>query len=58
MAAILCGAPLGGESERAFFAFFTRVSRKRTHDLLMILLMILIIIFWRAWVKTDRRPYR
>jgi len=25
---ILRGAPLGGESERAFFAFFTLVSRK------------------------------
>jgi len=29
-AAILRGAPLGGESERAFFAHFTLVSRNHT----------------------------
>jgi len=28
------------------------------HDLLMILITILIIIFWRAWERTDRWPYR
>jgi hypothetical protein len=28
------------------------------HDLLMILITILIVIFWRAWDKTDRWPYR
>ena len=28
------------------------------HDLLMILITILIIIFWRAWVRSDRWPYR
>jgi hypothetical protein len=27
------------------------------HDLLMILITILIIIFWRAWVRSDRWPY-
>lgn len=27
------------------------------HDLLMILIMALIIIFWRAWDKSDRWPY-
>ena len=27
------------------------------HDLLMILLTVLIIIFWRAWDRTDRWPY-
>ena len=28
------------------------------HDLLMIPIMALIIIFWRAWDKSDRWPYR
>ena len=28
------------------------------HDLLMILLTILIIIFWRAWDRAGRWPYR
>jgi hypothetical protein len=28
------------------------------HYLLMILITILIIIFWRAWERTDRWPYR
>ncbi len=28
------------------------------HDLLMILITILIIIFWRAWDRTDRWTYR
>jgi len=28
------------------------------HDLLMILITILIIIFWRAWDRADRWPYR
>ena len=28
------------------------------HDLLMILITILIIIFWRAWDRTDRWPFR
>ncbi|HEU0175145.1 MAG TPA: hypothetical protein VFV58_12870 [Blastocatellia bacterium] len=28
------------------------------HDLLMILITILIIIFWRAWERTGRWPYR
>ncbi|HEY9430937.1 MAG TPA: hypothetical protein VI260_05545 [Blastocatellia bacterium] len=28
------------------------------HDLLMILITVLIIIFWRAWERTDRWPYR
>jgi hypothetical protein len=28
------------------------------HDLLMILITILIIIFWRAWERTERWPYR
>jgi hypothetical protein len=27
------------------------------HDLLMVLIMALIIIFWRAWDKSDRWPY-
>ena len=27
------------------------------HDLLMILMTVLIIIFWRAWDRTDRWPY-
>ena len=28
------------------------------HDLLMILITILIIIFWRAWKRAGRWPYR
>src|SRR5262245_21053259 len=28
------------------------------HDLLMILITILIIIFWRAWSRANRWPYR
>jgi hypothetical protein len=28
------------------------------HDLLMILIMVLIIIFWRAWNKAGRWPFR
>ena len=28
------------------------------HNLLMILITILIIIFWRAWDSADRWPYR
>ncbi len=28
------------------------------HDLLMILITILVIIFWRAWSRTNRWPYR
>jgi hypothetical protein len=28
------------------------------HDLLMILIMILIIVFWRAWVRSNHWPYR
>jgi hypothetical protein len=28
------------------------------HDLLMILIMILIIVFWRAWNKGGRWPFR
>jgi len=28
------------------------------HDLLMILITILIVIFWRAWDRSDRWPYR
>ena len=28
------------------------------HDLLMILITILIIIFWRAWDRADHWPYR
>lgn len=28
------------------------------HDLLMILIMILIIVFWRAWNKAGRWPFR
>ena len=28
------------------------------HDLLMILITVLIIIFWRAWDSADRWPYR
>jgi hypothetical protein len=28
------------------------------HDPLMILIMTLIIIFWSAWNKSDRWPYR
>jgi hypothetical protein len=28
------------------------------HDLLMILITILINIFWRAWSRTNRWPYR
>jgi hypothetical protein len=28
------------------------------HDLLAILITILIIIFWRAWERADRWPYR
>ncbi len=28
------------------------------HDLLMILITILIIIFWRAWDRAGRWPYR
>lgn len=28
------------------------------HDLLMILITILINIFWRAWERTGRWPYR
>jgi len=28
------------------------------HDLLMILILLLILIFWRAWVRSDRWPYR
>jgi hypothetical protein len=28
------------------------------HDLLMILITILIIIFWRAWERAGRWPYR
>jgi hypothetical protein len=28
------------------------------HDLLMILITILIIIFWRAWERANRWPYR
>jgi hypothetical protein len=28
------------------------------HDLLMILIMILIVIFWRAWDRSNRWPYR
>ena len=28
------------------------------HDLLMILITVLIIIFWRAWNKASRWPYR
>jgi len=28
------------------------------HDLLMIPIMALIIIFWSAWNKSDRWPYR
>ena len=28
------------------------------HDLLMILITILIIIFWRAWERADRWPHR
>lgn len=28
------------------------------HDLLMILITILIIVFGRAWVRSDRWPYR
>ena len=27
------------------------------HDLLMILIMILIIVFWRAWNKAGRWPF-
>jgi len=28
------------------------------HDLLMILITILIVIFWRAWDRSNRWPYR
>jgi hypothetical protein len=28
------------------------------HDLLMILIIVLIIIFWSAWNKSERWPYR
>ena len=28
------------------------------HDLLMILMIVLIIIFWSAWGKSERWPYR
>jgi hypothetical protein len=28
------------------------------HELLMILITILIIIFWRAWSRANRWPYR
>jgi hypothetical protein len=28
------------------------------HDLLMILITILIVIFWRAWDRSSRWPYR
>jgi len=28
------------------------------HDLLMILILLLILIFWRAWIRSDRWPYR
>ena len=28
------------------------------HDLLMILITMLIIIFWREWKRADRWPYR
>ena len=28
------------------------------HDLLMILIIVLIIIFWSAWGKSERWPYR
>jgi hypothetical protein len=28
------------------------------HDLLMILITVLIIIFWRAWDRIDRWPFR
>jgi hypothetical protein len=28
------------------------------HDLLRILITMLIIIFWRAWERTDRWPHR
>ena len=28
------------------------------HDLLMILTIVLIIIFWSAWGKSERWPYR
>ena len=28
------------------------------HDLLMALITMLIIIFWRAWERTDRWPHR
>ena len=28
------------------------------HDLLMMLITILIVIFWRAWGRSNRWPYR
>jgi hypothetical protein len=28
------------------------------HDLLIILIMLLIVIFWRAWDRSNRWPYR
>jgi hypothetical protein len=28
------------------------------HDLLMILITILIVIFWKAWDRSNRWPYR
>jgi len=35
MAPILRGAPLGGESEKSFFAFFTLRFRKHTNNPLL-----------------------
>ncbi len=44
---ILRGAPLGGESERGFFAFFTLVSRKHT-----------VVLANRGWGTGQRIKYR
>ena len=55
---------LAGEQRMALIDQFIRIQGLDSafqfdlHDLLMILITILIIIFWRAWIRANRWPYR